>query len=76
MAIVTMRLPLCDRCGAVTLPSEKLPDGSLNPAREHPELHKRCGTCKSPLWNYKATEKEAQKPEPKHQAHHRTRRAR
>lgn len=56
MALVTMTLPLCDMCGAISLPSERLPDGTPNPARKHPEQQKRCGTCKSHRWNYKALE--------------------
>jgi hypothetical protein len=51
MAIVTMRLPKCDKCGSISLPREKMPDGTLNPARENPALQKRCPICKSPYWN-------------------------
>jgi hypothetical protein len=61
MAIVTMKIPMCDMCLEVTLPSKRLADGSLNPARKNPELQKRCGKCKSPSWNWKAEEAKAKK---------------
>lgn len=56
MGIKTVKLPVCDVCGEMWLPDKRLPDGSHNPAREHPELCKRCGKCKTPRWNYKAKE--------------------
>lgn len=49
MGEITMRLPLCDVCHQISLPSKQLRDGSTNPAFGHPELQKRCGKCKSPL---------------------------
>lgn len=51
MAVVKMNLPKCDACGEVWLPDRRLPDGTENPARENPELCKRCGKCKTPTWN-------------------------
>lgn len=53
MALANMTLPLCDTCGALMLPKRTLPDGSPNPAFDDPTKQKRCGTCKSPLWNSK-----------------------
>lgn len=51
MAIVKIEVPQCDVCGEIWLPDKRLPDGSLNPARKHPEKCKRCGKCKTPRWN-------------------------
>jgi len=51
MAIVEMKLPKCDSCGEVWLPDKRLPDGSTNPARQNPQMCKRCGKCKTPTWN-------------------------
>jgi hypothetical protein len=42
--IVTIRLPLCDRCGELWLPQK-------GETRTNPELVNRCGKCKSPNWN-------------------------
>lgn len=53
MAIRLVAVPECDKCGEIWLPDKQLPSGKLNPARERPELCKRCGKCKSPRWNYK-----------------------
>jgi len=46
--IVTIRLPLCDRCGEIWLPQK-------GETRRNPKLVKRCGKCKSPSWNRSAS---------------------
>jgi DNA-directed RNA polymerase subunit M/transcription elongation factor TFIIS len=42
--IVTIRVPLCDRCGEIWLPTK-------GASRDNPELVLRCSKCKSPNWN-------------------------
>jgi hypothetical protein len=42
--IVTIRLPLCDRCGELWLPQK-------GETRTNPALVNRCSKCKSPNWH-------------------------
>lgn len=45
--IVTIRLPLCDKCGEIWLPRK-------DKTRNKPERTDRCSKCKSPDWNRSA----------------------
>jgi DNA-directed RNA polymerase subunit M/transcription elongation factor TFIIS len=45
--IVTIDVPLCDRCGEIWLPTK-------GESRDNPELVLRCSKCKSPNWNRSA----------------------
>lgn len=67
MAVKNINLPKCDVCGEFWLPDKRLPDGSLNPARENPRLSKRCGKCKTPRWNEK--ERSSKKVGQRHTEH-------
>jgi hypothetical protein len=51
VAIKKIPVPFCDCCGEPWLPVHHLPDGTLNPAFDKPQLLKRCGKCKKTGWN-------------------------
>lgn len=54
MALVTITVPKCDKCGELSLPrpgpARDNPRG-MNPDKPGKTNYERCGKCKTPLWD-------------------------